>query len=710
MDWLIEQFRTMFNVSSWEISTVDVGVMLGYLLLMMVVGWLCKGISKDVSDYVRMGCKSTWWLMGTSIFMLMTSAGTFTGGAAQAYMSGWSFLLMSLGSLFGYLCMMFFAPWMRRTRAVTPPDTIRLRYGPFVEQINAYLGAVGGMLWGGTWLLALGQFMAVVFNVPVPTVILFVGIVVVFYSVSGGSWSVQITDTLQAYILVPIALVVLFLSLRQVGWLGGLMQGIADKGLQDDYKVIMEVGHQYKSSAAKVGLGYFSFGWLVASLIYNFVLSANMTACWRFLSVKSDTDARKAAILAGVLLCLGTFVWYMPAMVGRILYEDEINAMGKNVVVANVETPSEEAAEESEVEGASPTGQPADEGQAQKVAAAGAAAADEQPETTAKDDARKLNNPADGAYAFVAKKVLPPGLLGLVVIGLFAATMSSLDSSLTGNAGLVTNNIYPPLARLFGQVPWTGMKLLRLTQVINLLLGAWAIILAMLLYKMTGEKSLFDIGQEIINLVSTPMVLAMALSFFVPWLPWWAPLVGMFFGFSGSLTFMFAGQIADWMSGFSWLPADWPDGLRNFGEWVNGLMWHHRMYINMGLTLIPTFATCAFWFTATPEYRKRVDNFFRQIRTPIDFKKEVGKDMDHSLMKIIGILGLVIAGAILVLIPFARDAEGVVETSSVMAVLFVSACVGGISLVMLLIGRAKGRARQLEDDAENAAGGGSCTR
>jgi len=646
-----------------------------------------------------MGCKSTWWLMGTSIFMLMTSAGTFTGGAGQAYMSGWSFLLMSLGSLFGYVCMMFFAPWMRRTRAVTPPDAIRLRYGPFVEQINAYLGAAGGMLWGGTWLLALGQFMAVVFNVPVPTVILFVGIVVVFYSVSGGSWSVQITDTLQAYILVPIALVVLFLSMRQVGWMDGLLQGIADKGLQDDYKVIMEVGHQYKSSAAKVGLGYFSIGWLVASLVYSFVLSANMTSCWRFLSVKSDRDARKAALLAGVLLCLGTFVWYMPAMVGRILYEDEINAMGKNVVVqANVESSAETAADaESDMEAT------ATENTAES-------AADTETKTAAapKEDARKLNNPADGAYAYVAKKVLPPGLLGLVVIGLFAATMSSLDSSLTGNAGLVTNNIYPPLARLFGKEPWTGTKLLRLTQVINLLLGAWAIVLAMLLYRMSGEKSLFDIGQEIINLVSTPMVLAMTLSFFIRWLPWWAPLVGMMFGFSGSLTFMFAGPAADWMSGISWLPGGWDDALRGFGEWVNGLMWHHRMYINMGLTIVPTLATCAFWFTAKPDYRRRVDIFFEQIHTPVDFKKEVGKDMDHSLMKIIGTLGLIIAGAILVLIPFAKDSEGVVERSSILSVIFVSGCVGAISLAMLLFGARKARQDRNQAALEDGGSGPAC--
>jgi len=697
---MLEYLKGMFDVSTWEISSVDIGVMLGYMVLMMAVGWICKGISKDISDYVRMGCKSTWWLMGTSIFMLMTSAGTFTGGAAQAYMSGWSFLLMGLGGLFGYMAMAaFFAPWMRRTRAVTPADAVRLRYGPIVEQANAYLGAVGGMLWGGTWLLALGNFMAVVFNVPVPTVIVFVGIVVVFYSVSGGSWSVQITDTLQAYILVPIALVVLFLSMKEVGWVSGLFQGIKDAGLQDDYKIIMEVGHEYKSTAAKVGLGYFSFGWLVASLIYSFILSANMSACWRFLSVKSDSDARKAAILAGLLLYVGGFAWYLPAMVGRIKYEDQIDALAK--FTGRAQTEVVEAAEEPDAEPAAAPG--AEDKELTGLEAAKAASAKQvAEEEKLLSRAGKLNNPADGAYAVVARNVLPPGLLGLVVIGLFAATMSSLDSSLTGNAGLICKNIYPPLMRLFGLEPWTGKKLLRLTQAVNFALGIWAITLALLLWWGAGDQSIYDIGLQIISLVSTPMVLAMVLSFFVPWLPWWAPLVGMAFGFSGSLTFLFAGPVSEAMADVSWLPGSWAAGLAAFGEWVNGLMWHHKMYINMSLTLVPTMATCLFWGTASPDYRARVDNFFTQIRTPIDFKKEVGEDMDHSLMTIIGKLGMVIAGAIAVLVFFAKDDQGRYNFANIVGVLFVAAFVATISTIMANIGKRKERERTEEREQAEA--------
>jgi len=636
----------------WAVSQVDIGVMLGYMLLMMVVGWRCKSISKNISDYVRMGCKSTWWLMGTSIFMLITSAGAFTGEAGQAFMSGWSFILFSAGLLFGYIVMaLFFAPWMRRTRAITPTDTIRMRYGAVVEQCNAYISMVVGMIWGGVWLFGFAIFMAVVFHIPVPVVIVFIGFVVIFYSVSGGSWSVQITDTLQAYVLIPIALVVLFLSLKEVGGISGLFQSIEAHGLAEDYKIIMPVGHQYTTNAVKVGAGYFSIGWLIAQFAYRFLVSANMTASWRFLSCKTDGDARKAALLAGVLLFLGSFVWNIPAMVGRIQYEDEILALGQH---AEMVSPTDAA---------------------------------EYPEPTGNHV--KLSNPADGAYAVVAKNVLPPGLMGLVVIGLLAATMSSLDSAMTGNAGIICHNVYPPLMRLLGKEPWTGRKLLMLTRVVNFFSGIWAIALALLFWKMAGAKSIFDIGLNIMGLVATPMVSAMVLSFFVKKLAWWAPLAGMGIGMGSSLFFMFAGPLAESMAAVSWIPDGVAAGISTFGDWINGLMWHQKIFITLALSILPALGSVFFWKNSTPEYRARVDTFFKQLRTPIDFEKEVGEPMDNMLLKMIGKLGLVIAGGILLLLFFAKDTEGHCSGSSILSILFVAAFIGTLSTIMLLTARKK---------------------
>lgn len=560
--------------------------------------------------------------------------------------------------------------------------------------------------------------MGVIFNVPIDTVIIFAGIIVVFYSVSGGSWSVQITDTLQAYILVPIALLVFFLAMNEIGWLPGLFDAIEKRPeLAKDWQVIMPVGHKYSSPVGNVGRGYFSWWWLIASFIYSFALSANVTSCWRFLSCKTDGDARKAALLAGCLLFFGSAIWYIPGMVARLKYEDEVIALAKpkapDAEAKDAEAPPADAAKKLEGVPAAPAvaaDAAKDVRAADNVALAATTDAekravaeklkdlkDNAPATGGGEKANPatgppareklyLSNPAEGAYAVLAKKLLPPGLIGLVVIALFAATMSSLDSSLTGNAGIVCNNIYPALMRLFGKEPWTGKKLLRFTQLVNLLLGAWAITLAFLVKEGARDSGIYEVSMNIMALVSLPMVLAMVLSFFVKNLPMWAPLVGMFFGFLGSASFMFSGKVAGWAADVSWMPSMLSAGMDSFAGWIGGLMWHDKVYINLGLTVIPTFACTAWWHRASPEYRARVDAFFEQIRTPVDFEKEVGGAVDHSLMKMIGTLGLVMAGAISILAFFAKNEQGQYTVAGLLSVLFVVGFVATISAMMLILG------------------------
>ncbi len=262
----------LFQIQDWDISRIDVAVMGAYLVLMVLVGVACRKMSGDVSDYIRMGCKSPWWLLGFSIFMQTFSAITFTGNCGQAYLSGWSALLIAAGGIFGLLCQaMFFAPWLRRTRAITPADAVRQRFGAAVEQIFTYVGAFGGMFWGGVMLLGLANFVAATFNIPVVTIILFVGVIIIFYSVSGGSWSVQITDSLQAFILIPICILVAYLSLQTVGGFSGLLSAISEKGLTDDFRVIMPADHEYLTTGAKVKPGYFTWPWVIASFLFSFV-------------------------------------------------------------------------------------------------------------------------------------------------------------------------------------------------------------------------------------------------------------------------------------------------------------------------------------------------------------------------------------------------------------------------------------------------------
>jgi len=644
MEDVLETIRSFFD--SLDVAPVDVGVLVVYLLLMVSIGVICRKASANISDYVRMGNKGTWWLIGLSIFMQAVSAITFTANCGVAYLAGWSVLWTAIGGVVGLLVHAFFlAGWMRKTRAVTPADTIRRRFGPVMEQIFVYIGVASSMLWGGVFLLGLATFISAAFNLPVEGVIIFTGVVVIFYAVSGGSWSVMIADNLNAIIMVPICIALAVLALREVGWINGLLAGIQERGLTADFKLIKEPAHEYLSTAGHVGKGYFTSMWIGAFMSMSIVRSTMMTQCHRYLSAKTCRDAHKAAFFAAALMMIGAFIWFTPALVARVLYEDDVEALAAQSVVV----------EQS--------------GAAAEDAAGGELA--KTPEPARPSSRAQLSNPADGAYAVVAKKLLPKGLLGLIMVAMFAAAMSSIDSFLTGTAGAVGKNIYPPLMRAFGKKPWEGRALLRLTKCVNFCLGIWAIFLAIYLHRSSGGGGIYEITLKIFLLVGTPLGLPYALAFFARKLPSWAPIVGMVFGLSLSCLFMFGGKVS--LCG-------------TFGlETVSDLMWHHRMYMMVTATLLPTFCTSIFWKWTPQEYKERVDKFFILLKTPVEFKDEVGESSDHTLLNIVGGLGLVVSGLVLILLFWMKNMP------DRLTVLFVAGVIGAISLSMFLNGKAKAK-------------------
>ena len=380
-----------------------------------------------------------------------------------------------------------------------------------------------------------------------------------------------------------------------------------------------------------------------------------MTMCWRYLSAKTCRDAHKSAFFAAGLMLLGAFIWFTPAIVARVLYEDDVEALAAQPVA--IEQAVDVAGDQAvEMDG---------------VADAGVVA-ESQPD---KERFRvQLSNPADGAYAVVAKKLLPPGLLGLIMIAMFAAAMSSIDSFLTGTAGMVGKNIYPPLMRALGKKPWEGVALLRLTKAINLCLGLWAMWLAFYLHKSSGGGGIYEITLQIFLLVGTPLGLPYALAFFAKKLPSWGPLVGTGCGLLFSALFMFGGEIHLGKI-----------GVLLEAEQVKDLMWHWRMYLMVAATLLPTYATSIFWKSSPQEYKDRVDKFFLLLKTPIDFEEEVGESGDHTLLNIVGGLGIVVALLVMLLLFWVKELDGRI------AVVGVAAVIGSISLALYLTGKKMAR-------------------
>jgi Na+/proline symporter len=566
----------------------DYSIVLFFLGLMVFIGVRMRNSSANFGDYVRMGSRSTWWLGGSSIFMGTFSAITFTGICGSAYLAGWSVLIIFWCNalMFGIQAFIF-APLLRRTRADTPQDALRLRFGPIVEQVQSYIGSVSSFIWGGTFLLGLATFLSVLFGIPLWIVIIGVGGVVLFYSVAGGSWSVQITDALQAIILLPVTIAFAALCLYRIGGIDGFFLAIEQQGLAGDFALLKSPGHVYQSPIP-VEKGMFTPLWCVAMVFNAMVQSASLQTSFRYLSLKDERSASKAAGLAAILMICGSLIWFIPAIVGRLLFSNQVEA----------------------VEG--------------------------------------LSNRSDAAYAVTALEVLPPGFLGLIVVAMLAATMSSMDTFLTGSAATIVKNIYLPLMRALGKRSFEGKSLMRFTQGVNLLLGLWAIVMAFLLHRFSGSGGIFGIMMNTFALIGPPVAMPVALGLLTKRIPLWGFFSGVGVGFAMSLTIFI---------------------LQKSGTFIT---WYEKMALMSVASLVPPLLSTFFWERARPSYHAHVRNFFETIRRPVIVQDEVDGTVDANLLRTVGIYVLVSAVAVSVLVFFTGTTEGAVAVVSVGGVMFLT--------------------------------------
>jgi SSS family solute:Na+ symporter len=320
--------------------------------------------------------------------------------------------------------------------------------------------------------------------------------------------------------------------------------------------------------------------WGVAVLIKQFISANNILDSSRYLCVKDGTHARKAALLGAVLFVVGPVIWFIPPMAARILYPD----LG-----------------------------PVFPG---------------------------LKNPAEGAFLAVCLHTMPAGMLGLLLSGIFAATMSSMDSGLNRNVGIFVKSFYQPVLRPQA----SDRELITTGRITTAVMGVLVILAALNFSRMQG-LGLFDLMQQFGTLVAVPLTIPLVLCIVVKRTPPWAGWSTMVASFAGSVI---ATQVFD----HAWLQSTFATGPlspaeRNYWTVAAGL------FLNVTTGCLWFFGSCAFWNSSPPEYRERVEKFFALMRTPINFSQEIGASSDHQQGRVLGLLSVCYGGFItlLALIP-----------------------------------------------------------
>lgn len=539
-----------------EISNIEYLVIVGYLVLIVAVGIAFKAFSSGTDDYFKGGTKASWWLVGSSAFMSAFSAWTFTGAAGVAFESGFSVMIIFLGNAFGFfLNYLFLGPWLRQMRVTTFPEAISKRFGEGTRNFYALYEVPIRILYSAMALYGLGIFCSAVFGYNIFQVIIVAGIVVLFYSATGGRWAVMATDFLQGLILIPLTLMIAWLCLGKLGGIGGMFEQVQAQGLSEEFNMI--------NSATLFG-GAYTWGWASAMVTKGFIVFNSMYAGPRYFSVKDGKEAKKAALLASGLFLIGGLVWFLPPITARLLYSEEVMALG-------------------------------------------------------------ISKPAEAAYAIASVNVLPVGLIGLIVVAILTATMSSMDTGLNNNVAIIIKDIYPKLSKKFKWSPKSDTELLRYGRLLTWVMGFFVILLALYLAAQKG-KGIFETMLDIGALLMVPIQIPLMWGLFIRKTPWWAAL----FSIACALSVSIIALLNVPLSNFGFSPeATWTFQYKFFGVFLVG---------SLGFLLSIPFAP-----VKDSVHRTMVDNFITTMKTPIDFDTEVGQGNDAAQLRVIGKFGLAIA-------------------------------------------------------------------
>ncbi|MFA0015523.1 transporter [Vibrio sp. BS-M-Sm-2] len=424
-----------------ELNTLIVGI---YFLFLIAIGWMFRTFTSTTSDYFRGGGNMLWWMVGATAFMTQFSAWTFTGAAGKAFTDGFAVAIIFIANAFGYLMnYLYFAPKFRQLRVVTVIEAIRMRFGKVNEQVFTWSGMPNSVISAGIWLNGLAIIASGIFGFDMTTTIILTGLVVLVMSVTGGSWAVIASDFMQMVIIMAVTVTCAVVAIYH----GGGVTQIINDFPTDSFITGDNLNY----------LSIFSI-WAVFIFLKQFSITNNMLNSYRYLAAKDSNNARKAALLACILMTLGPIIWFMPSwfMAGQ----------GVDLAAAYPEAGSKAA---------------------------------------------------DFAYLYFVQEYMPAGMVGLLIAAMFAATMSSMDSGLNRNSGIFVKNFYEPILRPKA----TEKELMVVSKLTSTFFGIAIILVALFINSLKG-LSLFDTMMYVGALIGFPMTIPAFCGFFIRKTPDWA--------------------------------------------------------------------------------------------------------------------------------------------------------------------------------------------
>ena len=420
-------------------------VLTSTLAFIVLYGIWRNNSHKNIQEYLKGGNEARWWTVGLSVMATQASAITFLSTPGQAYHDGMGFVQFYFGLPFAMLIIcLFFIPIYHRLKVYTAYEFLENRFDLRVRTLTAILFLVQRGLAAGITIYAPAIILSVVLGWNLKLMVLFVGTLVITYTLVGGTKAVNVTQKQQMFVIFLGMFIafgfILYRFPEGISFSDALhIAGKAGKLEVLDFSINLNSRYTFWSGLT---------GGLFLALSY---FGTDQSQVQRYLSGKSLKESQMGLIMNGLLKVPMQFFILLVGVMVFVFYQFEPAPINFNPkAVAAVKTSSEaEAFKTLEIENL--------DTQRRLKAAILQGNTSEDIQLLSKEElaqrtrakalitkAAPEQEPNDKDYVFISFILgyLPSGLIGLLIAVIFSAAMSSTASELNALAATTTVDLY----------------------------------------------------------------------------------------------------------------------------------------------------------------------------------------------------------------------------------------------------------------------------
>ena len=439
-------------------SNLDWFVLIFTLASIVTYGiWKTRG-AKDLKSYLKGNNDAKWWGIGISIMATQASAITFLSTPGQAYTDGMRFIQFYFGLPIAMIILsVTFLPIFYRLKVYTAYEYLETRFDLKTRTLAAFLFLIQRGLAAGITIYAPSIILSTLLNWNLTLTNIFIGLLVILYTVSGGTKAVTQTQKQQmavmmgGMILAGILVInmlpnnISFLDAVNVaGKMGKLNLVNFDFDLEDRYN--------------------FWTGTTAALFLFLSYFGTDQSQVQRYLTGKSLAQSRLGLIMNGLLkipmqliiLFIGVmvFVFYQfntPPIFFNKVELNNIKSSNYSTEVNSLETEFKALHDKKTVDIYSLLDAQKNEDKVRVQELKRSVLAKEKQMHEIISNVKTIvlkNNPSaetnDKDYIFMSYVIdyLPTGVIGLLFAVMFCAAMSSTASELNALASTTTIDIY----------------------------------------------------------------------------------------------------------------------------------------------------------------------------------------------------------------------------------------------------------------------------